>query len=328
MRIITLEEHISFPALASLIPAETLAARSIERSPMIKRVAEELADVSNQRLVSMDKNGISMQVLSVIGAGAELLEPAAAKDFAALYNDTLAAAIAPYPFRFTAFAHLPMTSPEAAADELERACTQHGFCGAFINGLTQGSFLDDPQFAPVLQRAERLDVPIYLHPGLPLKAVVDAYYSGLPGNAGGVLATSGWGWHSETAIHILRLIISGTLDRYPRLKLIIGHMGEMLPGMMARCDQKFKPGQAGAHQRSISQTLREQVYITTSGMFTLPPLYMALETFGLNNILFSVDYPFSTNEEGKAMLDSFPLSHQEIVQIAHQNADRLLKLPR
>jgi uncharacterized protein len=163
-----------------------------------------------------------------------------------------------------------------------------------------------------------------LHPGLPPKAVADAYYSGLPRHAGDALAISGWGWHSETAIHVLRLIISGTFDKYPKLKLIIGHMGEMLPMMMARCDDKFRINHAGINQRSVSQTLKEQVYITTSGVFTLPPLMIALETFGIDNVLFSVDYPFSTNEDGKRFLDNLPLSASEIQKIAYLNTERLL----
>jgi predicted TIM-barrel fold metal-dependent hydrolase len=274
----------------------------------------------------MDISGITMQVLSVAGAGADLLPADEGPALARLYNDAMATHIAIHPGRFAAFAHLPMTNPDAAADELDRTVRTLGFKGALINGLTQGQFLDHPRFAPLLQRAELLKVPVYLHPGLPPKAVADAYYSGLPKYAGDALAISGWGWHSETAIHVLRLIISGTLDKYPKLKLVIGHMGEMLPMMMARCDDKFRINNVGVHQRSVSQTLKEQVYITTSGVFTLPPLRVALETFGIDNVLFSVDYPFSTNEDGKRFLDSLPLSSDEIQKIVCLNAEGLLNI--
>jgi len=324
MKIITLEEHVTFPELTGLIPEEILRQRSIEHLPMIQRVAHKLADIDGDRLCSMNKHGITMQVLSVAGAGADLLPVDEGTRFARLYNDALVARIAIHPNRFAAFAHLPMTNPAAAADELERTVKTYGFKGALINGLTQDCFLDHPRFAPLLLRAEQLNVPIYLHPGLPPKAVADAYYSGLPKHAGDALSISGWGWHSETAIHVLRLIISGTLDKYPKLKLIIGHMGEMLPMMMARCDDKFKINNAGINQRSVSQTLKEQVYITTSGVFTLPPLMIALETFGIDNVLFSVDYPFSSNEDGRRFLDSIPLPVNEIHKIAHLNAERLL----
>jgi uncharacterized protein len=326
MRIITLEEHVTFPELTALIPEETVRSHSIEHLPMIKRVARELADLDGDRISSMDKNGIGMQVLSVAGAGADLLPADEGADFARLYNNVIAMRIANHPGRFAAFAHLPMTDPDAAADELNRTVSTLGFKGALINGLTRGRFLDHPGFAPLLQRAEMLKVPIYLHPGLPPKPVAEAYYSGLPKHAGDALAISGWGWHSETAIHVLRLIISGTLDKYPELKLIIGHMGEMLPMMMARCDDKFGINHAGVNQRSISQTLKDQVYITTSGVFTLPPLMIALETFGIDNILFSVDYPFSRNEDGRRFLDSLPLPAHAIQQIACLNAEKLFGL--
>lgn len=327
MRVITLEEHVIFPEMTSLIPETIMAAHDIGQLSLMAKFSGQLADIDGVRLQSMNDQDISLQVLSVLGPGAELLSPETGPAFAGKYNDLLAQKIAACPDRFTAFAHLPMTAPEAAADELERAVRTLHFQGALIDGLTGGQFLDHPAFAPVLQRAEQLDVPIYLHPGLPPKAVAEAYYSGLPNHAGILLSAAGWGWHSETALHILRLIISGTLDRYPSLKLIIGHMGEMLPMMMARCDDKFKILQAGLNRRSISQTLKDQVYITTSGIFTLPPFIAAIDTFGIDNMLFSVDYPFSNNEEGINFLRSLPLSDEQMHQLAHGNAEKLLKLP-
>jgi predicted TIM-barrel fold metal-dependent hydrolase len=194
--------------------------------------------------------------------------------------------------------------------------------------LTQDQFLDHPRFAPILERAERLNVPIYLHPGLPPKTVADVYYSGLPNHSGmsEALACYGWGWHSETALHVLRLLFSGIFDRYPKLKLIIGHMGEMLPMMMARSERAFKPGNGGANQRTLSDTFHQQVYITTSGFFTQPPLRIALETFGIDNIMFSIDYPFSTNEIGVDFLNAIVLPEEQVARIAHGNADKLLNL--
>jgi predicted TIM-barrel fold metal-dependent hydrolase len=326
MRVITLEEHITFPELVDKIPQESLIRDYLGKSPMMQRIAPKLADIDGERLQSMDENGITTQVLSVTGAGADLLNAAEGPAFAKAYNDTIAERIAAYPDRFKAFAHLPTTNPEAAADELERTVKKHQFCGALINGLTNDEFLDDAKYAPIFERAEQLDVPIYLHPGLPPKAVFDAYYSSLPKQAGGFLSIAGWGWHSETALHTLRLIVSGTLDKYPKLKLIIGHMGEMLPMMMVRSDRMFGVDQGGNNQRSIIQTLREQVFITTSGLFTMPPLQVAIDTFGIDNIMFSVDYPFSTNQQGKQYLDSMQLKSEDFEKITHGNADKLLKL--
>jgi predicted TIM-barrel fold metal-dependent hydrolase len=326
MRIVTLEEHISFPEMADKIPREALG--GFGQSAAMQRIAPKLADITNERLKSMDATGITMQVLSVDGFGANLLSSEQSPAFAMQYNDLIAERIAGFENRFTAFAHLPMTAPIAAADELERAVKKYRFRGAMIRGLTQDKFLDQPEFAPIFERAEKLDVPIYLHPGLPPKGVADIYYSGLPDYSGmaEALACYGWGWHSETALHVLRLLFSGIFDRYPGLKLIIGHMGEMLPMMMARSERAFKPGNGGANQRTLTDTFHQQVHITTSGFFTQPPLKVALDTFGIDNIMFSVDYPFSTNEMGIDFLNAIELSDEQLAKIAHGNADKLLKL--
>ena len=326
MRIVTLEEHISFPEMANKIPKEALG--GFGQSAVMQRIAPKLADITGERLKSMDDNGITVQVLSVDSSGANLLKPQDGPAFAMQYNDLIAQRISGFENRFTAFAHLPMTAPLAAADELERAVKEHHFCGAMIRGLTQDKFLDQPEFAPIFECAEKLDVPIYLHPGLPPKGIADIYYSGLPNYSGmaEALACYGWGWHSETALHVLRLLFSGIFDRYPKLKLIIGHMGEMLPMMMARSEKAFKPGNGGANQRTLTDTFRDQVHITTSGFFTQPPLKIALDTFGIDNIMFSIDYPFSTNEMGIEFLNAIELPDEELAKITHGNADKLLKL--
>jgi len=326
MRIVTLEEHISFPEMANKIPKAALG--GFGQSERMQQLTPKLADITDERLKSMDANGITMQVLSVDSSGANLLSSGEGPVFATRYNDMIAERIAGFENRFTAFAHLPMTAPMAAADELERTVKEYHFRGAMIRGLTQDRFLDQPEFAPIFERAEKLDVPVYLHPGLPPKGIADIYYSGLPNHSGmaEALACYGWGWHSETALHVLRLLYSGIFDRYPKLKLIIGHMGEMLPMMMARSERAFKPGNGGTNQRTLTDTFHQQVHITTSGFFTQPPLKIALDTFGIDNIMFSVDYPFSTNEMGIEFLNAIELSDDQIAKIAHGNADKLLKL--
>jgi len=328
-RIIALEEHVTFPDLVARIP---LAARQQAGWPAddnpnspVRAQQQQLAEIGPERLHLMDEAGITIQVLSVSGPGAELLSLAESPAFAREYNDRLAAAIAQYPTRFRGFAHLPMPNPAAAVEELARTVRTHGFRGAMINGTTQGLFLDDPQFAPLLAKAEELDVPLYLHPGVPPAPVRAAYYSRLPNGLGERLSMAGFGWHAETAIHVLRLILSGTLETYPRLRLIIGHMGEMLPVMMARADLTM-PAEQTQLSRSISQTLRDQVHITTSGIFTRPPLEAALATFGLNNILFSVDYPYAPNQPGHEFLACLQLPPADLAKLAYANADRLLRL--
>lgn len=330
MRIVTLEEHFTVPGIVAGIPAEAIARRGFPGpdfpwAQTIKRA--ELADLGAARLADMDASGITVQVLSVAGPGADLVPGGEGIALARAYNDALAEACARHPDRYQGFAHLPLLAPEAAADELERTVREFGFRGVLVNGPTDGRFLDDPMFAPVLARAEALDVPVYLHPGIPAPAVRNAYYDGLPGNFSFTLALSAWGWHSETAIHTLRLVLSGALDRHPGLKIVIGHMGEALPFMLDRIDETTSAQAKTLLRRSVRQTILDQVWITTSGFFTMVPFMAALTAFGVDRILFSVDYPFASNARARAFLDALPVSPADRAKIAHGNADRLLRLP-
>jgi predicted TIM-barrel fold metal-dependent hydrolase len=275
----------------------------------------------------MDASGITVQVLSVAGPGADLVPGQPGVDLARAYNDALAEAGTRHPTRYRGFAHLPMLVPGAAADELERTVKQLGFHGALVNGATDGRFLDHPSFEPILARAEALDVPIYLHPGIPTQAVRDAYYDNLPGNFSFTMALSAWGWHYDTAIHVLRLVLGGALDRHPKLQLIIGHMGEALPFMLDRIDETTTAGAKEHLKRSVRQTILDQVWITTSGFFTMVPFMAALMSFGVDRIMFSVDYPFASNARARAFLDALPVSPADRAKIAHGNADQLLRLP-
>lgn len=330
MRIVALEEHFTIPTLVSKIPKETIGHRGfpdMSRQPQINAAAQEkLRELGGPRLADMDAAGITMQVLSLSGPGADLLSPEDGPAWACQANDLLGEWVKAYPERYAGFAHLPMTAPQAAAEELERCVRSLGFVGALINGMTQDKFLDDEMFEPILACAERLDVPIYIHPNIPPEAVRKAYYEGLREPLGFLLSIAGWGWHAETAIHILRLILSGTLERHPRLKIIIGHMGEGLPMTLARTDAIMRAETSKYLKRSVAQTLREQVYVTTSGQFTHPPMMALMQTFGTDHVLFSVDYPYSPNDKGREFLDHLPLAPADVEKIAHGNADRLLKL--
>jgi predicted TIM-barrel fold metal-dependent hydrolase len=324
-RIVALEEHLTFPPFAAEVPPEAAARRGFRAGSGANARLPELSDVDDGRIAAMDSAGITVQVLSVVGPGADLLAPDAGPPFARRYNDAVAAVVARHPGRYAGFAHLPLTAPDAAADELERAVRDLGFLGALINGVTDGKFLDDPMFEPLLARAEALDVPLYIHPGIPPAAVREAYYDGFDPAVSFVFGTSGWGWHAETAVHVLRLVLAGTLDAHPKLRLIIGHMGEGLPMMMARCDATL--GRVAKHlRRSVSETILDHVVITTSGFFSMAPFLAALLTFGVDRILFSVDYPFADNDVARRFLDALPLAGDDRMKIAHGNADRVLKL--
>ena len=331
MRIVALEEHYTVPRIVAGISPDVIARRGFPTDPNFvwaqttKR--NELADLGNARLADMDVGGITTEVLSVAGPGADLVPGQPGIDLARAYNDALAEACARHPTRYRGFAHLPMLAPEAAADELDRTAKDLGFHGALVNGATNGRFLDDPAFEPILARAEKLDLPIYLHPGIPTEPVRNAYYDNLPGNFSFTLALSAWGWHADTAIHTLRLALSGALDRHPGLKIIIGHMGEALPFMLDRIDETTAATAKAHLHRSVRQTILDQVWITTSGFFTMVPFMAALMSFGVDRIMFSVDYPFASNARARAFLDALPVSPADRAKIAHGNADRLLRLP-
>jgi predicted TIM-barrel fold metal-dependent hydrolase len=366
MRTVALEEHFAVPALSARIGKDIINRRGYRPrnlTPGAPNPLELLPEIGEIRLKSMDDAGITMQVLSNSGPGPDLLPGADGVALARELNDHLATAIARRPDRFAGFASLPLQSPDAAAVELKRAVKELGFLGAMVNGTTEGRFLDHASFdgllaaAVELKRAVKelgflgamvngttegrfldhasfdgllaaaveLDVPIYIHPHIPPEAVRKAYFSGLPDGADRVLETAGWGWHSETAIHLLRMAVAGTLDKHPRLRLIVGHMGEMLPMMMARIDQVFKHD-IGHLKRPIARAILDQVWLTTSGIFDEPPLLAALLTFGIDRIMFSVDYPYAPNIAGRKFLDRIALSPDDMAKLTHATADRVLKL--
>jgi predicted TIM-barrel fold metal-dependent hydrolase len=220
-----------------------------------------------------------------------------------------------------------MKDPLTAAKELERCVTQLGFRGALINGTTGGLFLDDTRFLPVFEAATHLGVPIYLHPAPPPQPVREAYYSGLPGDLGFLLSIAGWGWHAETGLHTLRLIVSGLFDRLPALQLIIGHVGEGLPYALARSSGILSHA-APQLRQTVAEYFKSNIHCTTSGYFTLPPFRCALEVVGIDRLLFSVDYPYSPNTRGRSFLDSLRqiLDADDFAKLIHRNADDLLGL--
>jgi uncharacterized protein len=321
MRMITLEEHYRAPMLKSVggLPEPPPG------SPMAA-IQAKLDDVGDQRLADMDAGGIDVQVLSHGAPGTEQLDPADAVRLSREANDYIADSIAAHPERFAAFATLPTAAPAEAADELERTVSELGFKGALINGHVQGEFLDDRRFWPIFERAERLGVPIYLHPTVPPAAVREAYYGGLPPHVGQALSMAGWGWHVDTGLHGLRLIAGGVLDEYPTLQIVIGHMGEALPFFLARSSRVLQQ-QAGL-SRPLEEYMAANFHFTTSGMFSYPPLICLLEVIGADRVMFSVDYPYSSNSEGRDFILDAPISEPDLEKVAHGNAERLLGLDR
>ncbi len=321
MRVIALEEHFRSPMVHAAAPP--YGADYQPDSVMGRRIAK-LDDLADTRLVDMDAAGIDVQVLSHAVPAADALPESEAVALAREANNYLADAIGRHPDRFSGFATLPTSDPRAAAEELRRAVTALGFKGGLVNGHAHGRFLDHRDFWDLFEAAEQLGVPIYLHPGEPPAAVWDAYYSDLSPRTAQMLATAGWGWHVDTGLHALRLVASGVFDQFPKLQIVLGHMGEALPFLLARSSPILT--MAGGLPKSVLDYFAENFYFTTSGIFTYPPLQCLMLVLGSDRIMFAVDYPYSTNEQGRDFLLNVPISASDRGKIAHGTAERFLGL--
>jgi predicted TIM-barrel fold metal-dependent hydrolase len=321
---ITLEEHF-------LTPEFLKATEQVRQTnARLEGLTRKLLDVGAGRIADMDASGIDVQVLSLPSAGLDKLDAPTATPLARDINDRLADAVSAHPNRFAGFATVALQEPRKAALELERCVRKLKFKGLIVMGSLNGVFLDDARFTPIFEAVEALDVPIYVHPGLPPKSVADVYFSGLRGDIGFALSMAGWGWHAETGLHCLRLMVSGLFDRFPKLKIIVGHMGDHLPFNIARADRVFGEMTGGGgdapFQRRLLEYFREHFYITTSGYFDIAPFVCARDVIGTDHILFSVDYPYASNAAGRKFLDRLPVNAQDLETIAHGNAERILKL--
>jgi len=320
MRLITLEEHFTTGFYEQATEAQSTP---FDRS----WVKDKLLDICQGRVDAMDRAGIDMQVLSFTGFSLYELHHGAASEIAHDANHQIVSAMQAYPGRFQGFATLVMQRPADAAKELEYCVKTLGFVGAMMHGTVNGEFLDDRRYWPIFEVAAALDVPIYLHPSLPPEPVRKAYSGDLRPPLDFLLSTAAWGWHAETGLHALRLMVSGLFDRFPNLKIILGHMGENLPFSIVRAD-KVLGGAALKLQRTPLEVFQQNFWVTTSGYFSLPPLMCARELLGSDRIMLSIDYPFSDMENGPRLLselgERLPLA--EVEAIACGNAERLLKL--
>jgi len=329
MKLITLEEHYGHMAIS-----KAGAEKFKELSPHFFEAFAPgmpyspkpgtLFDLGEGRLQDMDANNITMQILS--NTSAQTADASQAVEACRIANDDLAKAIKLHPDRFAGFAALPTAVPEACAEELKRAVNELGFVGAQISGRTNDMFLDAECYESLLAMAEELNVPIYLHPGVPPVEVQKAcYQGGLDPIVSTRMATCGWGWHVDAGTHMLHMVLSGTFDKFPKLQLILGHWGEVLPFFFDRIDTAFPSGMTGLKKKP-SEYLRENMYITPSGMFTKELLELCVKMVGVDRILYSVDYPYVPNEGASEFLENAPISPEDKEKIAHGNAERLLKL--
>jgi uncharacterized protein len=297
-------------------------------------------NLSDERIAAMDAAGIDVQILSHTAPGPEELDPKLAVELAMQSNDAAHRAVTRYPDRFRAFATLPMRDPNAAAEELDRTVRQLGFVGALINGHVNGRYLDDKFFWPVFECAESLDVPIYLHPNRPPQAVVSTYYDGFKPFVSGFLAQAGVGWHFDTGIHCLRLILGGVFDAFPRLQFIAGHHFELLSWIAWRAQYSFPPKETGL-KRWILDYILQNFYggllagdyqdqksgeIDRNWWLSFNAFSAMVNLLGVERVLFTTDYPYGNMVAAREFFDQMPISPGDKEKIGHLNAERLLRL--
>lgn len=280
-----------------------------------------LLDFDDLRIKAMDEAGIEISVLSLTDPGIQgIADTNTAIELAYKTNDFLAERISKNPKRFRGFACLPLQDPISAAKELERCINQHGFVGGLINGQTQGSYLDEEKFHPFWKKVEELNVPIYLHPGNPQQ--IPASFKDHQELAGPL-----WGWTMETGTHALRMVFSGLFDRFPGIRIILGHMGEAIPYLLWRLDSRWN---IIKHQKKLkktpSQYIRENFYITTSGMCSNGPLNCAIQELGEERVMFSVDYPYESSTIAAQFIEQASFNKNILEKICFKNAQRVLKL--
>jgi predicted TIM-barrel fold metal-dependent hydrolase len=287
--------------------------------PLPSIIFNKLLNLEEERLKDMDAAGVDVQILS-LAPGVELLDPAMGAELARKMNDILVAVIRRHPDRFMGFASLAPKLPEGAADELERAIKELGFKGWKTNSNFGDSYLDDEQYWPILARAEKLDVPIYLHPATPAIPQMRKY--------GFELAGPLFGFGAETLLCLMRLILSGAFDRFPGLRIIVGHLGEGVPFILERIDffhgKPFVlPGVKSRISKRPSEYIKNNVFVTTSGNYYPPAFMCTYQALGIDRILLATDYPYEDSKECIRFLEGLALSQKEKDQIYSLNARRL-----
>lgn len=315
---IALEEHFITPGLLDYC-VKAMPAVSQEGK---KSIIGHLSNFDDLRLQTMDQAGVDFSILGISGPGVQAeIDQKRAINLAKESNDILAAEIYRKPKRYGGFAHLPMQAPTEAADELERAVKELGFFGSMVNGHTNGVYLDDPQYDVFWERMEALNVPLYLHP-------TDSFIKPYVLEGCDELLKCTWEWNFETSSHFLRLVYAGVFDRFPKLKIILGHMGEMLPFELWRLDsrtdllEKIRP-----LKMAPSMYLKQNLYVTTSGQCDDAPLICSLLSLGDEHVLFSVDYPYENSTVATKWIDNATISAARKEKVCHLNAKKLMSLP-
>ena len=312
---VALEEHFLCPGFETYWQSTVGNVDPERLQPLLQR----LSDFGEQRLSGMKDAGISRAVLSLAGPGVQMERDAGvAVRLAKQANDFLAQKIGDNRKSYSGFAHLPMQDPQAAADELRRCVQDLQFCGAMINGHTNGVYLDDARYDAFWERAQALNTTIYIHPNDPV-----AESPALAGHP--ALKRATWEWTFETGTHALRLVFGGVFDRFPKLKIVLGHLGETLPYLLWRFDSRAKLYGVKLSKKP-SEYIRENMRVTTSGMFSNEPLRCAIDAMGVGCVMFSADYPFESMKEAGEFFDAAKISDRERLLVGYENANNLLNL--
>ena len=330
MRLIATEEAFApaeyIDAYLALAPSlDTPASRYLSSYYSKPDFARQLTDLDH-RLAEMDRFGVDMHLLSITGPGVQAFDAERGTQLARVANDTLAAAIASHPTRYAGLAAVAPQDPAAAAREIERAMGPLGLNGIIINSHTHGEYLDDPKFWPIFEAAVACDAPIYLHPTIPSDAMIG------PLSHYGMMGAL-WGFGADASLHVMRMILGGVFDAFPRLKIVLGHLGEGLAFWLGRLDNRYAnikrrglSPQGKPLERLPSEYFATNFHVTTSGMMTQPPLEFCLRMFGEDKIMFAIDYPYEQTEEATRFIRSTPLSPEARRKITHANAEALFRI--
>jgi predicted TIM-barrel fold metal-dependent hydrolase len=313
VKTIGLEEHFVTTDLLKQLPQQAAMPRDLQR---------RLIDLDDHRLTAMDATGLDVQVLSVSTPGVQDLPSDAAARLQGTTNDLIADVVREHPARFQGFAALATSTPTRAAHELERAVTELGLNGAMVFPRTGDHTLDESRFWPIFEAASALNAPLYLHPQEPVPNVRAAYYSGFVDTVDDAFARFGVGWHFDTGVQVLRLILAGVFDRFPNLQVILGHWGEMVLFYLDRIDNLSAVAKLS---RPISDYFRTNVFVTPGGVFSQRYLRWASEIVGAERIMFATDYPyqFAAESGARRFLEETDLSDDDRTRIASGNWDRL-----
>ena len=328
-KLITVEEHYNSKAINEKIRNIFEKHGTAEEKSAVQRASGETApgvnDLGEDRIAYMDAHGIDTQVISYASGIPATMEPEFSVDLCRDVNNEMAEKAASYPGRFYLFAHLPLGDANEAAKELERSVKELGFVGAMLSGHYHDIPYDNEHYLPIFEKAQELDVPVYLHPGLVSRTITEKYYNGnWSPRAAFMLSGFGVGWHYDVGMQVLRMMMAGIFDRLPDLKIMLGHWGELVSFYMYRTDEI--PQEVTGLKKKISDYFKDNIYVNPSGMLYAEQFRYCLETFGADHIMWGEDYPYRKKEDIRSFLENFGLADEDCEKIAHGNAEALLHI--